>query len=218
MQKAAENTIHLRPVAMFTDFEQAAQNAARTVFNCNLKGCMFHYRQAIWRNAQKCGLQTLFNTDPSVNRLIRHASALPLIHPRDIDDVWLNALENADLDDARIVRFSDYVTEQWVEADGRLVWNHFHTIGSRTTNHLEGWHSKLNKAGPNHPNIFKFVDLIKKEQCHTETVLLQIQAGGRLAPKRRKTRIWTLESKMKKVTCWQGGKLLLSLQMQCRIW
>ena len=35
--------------------------------------------------------------------------------------------------------FTDYVTEQWVEGD-RPMWNYF---GPRTTNYIEGWHSKL---------------------------------------------------------------------------
>jgi hypothetical protein len=37
-----------------------------------------------------------------------------------------------------------------------------------------------------HPNILKCVDIIKKEQAFVEATILQLRAGGRLAPKRRK--------------------------------
>ena len=54
-----------------------------------------------------------------------------------IEDVWLQALE--DRDDANITqltgKFTDYVTEQWVEGT-RTLWNHFGTEGPRTTNNV----------------------------------------------------------------------------------
>lgn len=49
---------------------QAAQNAVQNGFQCQLKGCMFHFRQTNWRNIQRSGLQTLFNNNPRVNLLI----------------------------------------------------------------------------------------------------------------------------------------------------
>ena len=56
-EKAAQNNINLSPTTMVTDFEGAAQNAVTAVFNCQLKGCMFHFRQAVWKGAKKSGLQ-----------------------------------------------------------------------------------------------------------------------------------------------------------------
>jgi hypothetical protein len=48
----------------------------------------------------------------------------------------------------------DYVTETWVEGSIQ-GWNQFDNDGTRTTNHIEGWHSKVNKACQrSHPNIF----------------------------------------------------------------
>jgi hypothetical protein len=40
--------------------------------------------------------------------------------------------------------FTDYVTDQWVEGD-RYFLNYYGTEGPRTTNSIEGWHSKLKK-------------------------------------------------------------------------
>jgi len=54
-----------------------------------------------------------------------------------ITDVWFQAL--GDIADADIpidvTACTDYVTEQWVEGD-KQQWNHFETVGPRTTNNL----------------------------------------------------------------------------------
>ena len=76
----------------------------------------------------------------------------------------------------------------------RAMWNHFDTVAHKTTNHVEGWHSKLNGIATSHPNIFKFINIIKSEQSYTEVTILQLEAGGCLRPKRRKYR--NLESQI----------------------
>ena len=105
-----------------------------------------------------------------------------------IDDVWYQALE--DRDDADITdltqRFTDYVTEQWVEGD-RLVWNHFGNQGPRTTNNLEGWHSKLKRIVQHaHPNIFTTIQTFKDLQNANELNRIQRAAGGSIRPKAKK--------------------------------
>lgn len=122
-----------------------------------------------------------------VNLFIRRAAALPLLRLADVEDNWLNALEEADLDHPGVLRFADYVTEQWVDGQ-RDVWNHFETVGPRTTNHVEGWHSKINKLVTHHPNIFRFISLIKQEQSFCEVTLKQLAAGAPLKPRKRKYR------------------------------
>ena len=53
-----------------------------------------------------------------------------------------------------------------------------------TNNHVEGWHSCLNKiVGKAHPNIFELVDTFKKEQATTEIDVTQRAVGA--APPRR---------------------------------
>ena len=85
-------------------------------------------------------------------------------------------------DDA--MRFTDYMTTTWVDnLTARFpieMWTHDDNVeGQRTNNHLEGWHSTLNKAllRP-HPNIFKFIEMLKSEQRNFETQLRILQAGG----------------------------------------
>jgi hypothetical protein len=58
-------------------------------------------------------------------------------------------------------------------------------LGPRATNHIEGWHKKLNdQAGRAHPNIFKFVEIIKKIQ--QETTISQRELEHRVPAVRRR--------------------------------
>lgn len=55
----------------------------------------------------------------------------------------------------------------------------------RTNNHCEGWHNKVNKmVGVAHPNIFKFIENIQKEQSEQEHALSRIEAGHSPHPRR----------------------------------
>ena len=47
-----------------SDFESAVWKASREVLlNAEVRGCVFHWRQAVWRHLQQLGLQTAYNTD-----------------------------------------------------------------------------------------------------------------------------------------------------------
>ena len=109
---------------------------------------------------------------------------MPLVPSGSTEDVWFWALdENDDLSDS-VVKMKDYITETWVEA-GRSHWNHFATEGPRTTNHIEGWHSKINKKLNNpHPNIYLFMQLLAQEQAANEVKVIQRSAGGKTRPKK----------------------------------
>ncbi len=78
------------------------------------------------------------------------------------------------------------MTEQWVEGLPRVCWNHYNNDGPRTTNHVEGWHSKLNKlVGHPHPNIYRLLNVLKREQSHTEIRIVQLHANGISRPKKK---------------------------------
>ena len=59
--------------------------------------------------------------------------------------------------------------------------------GTRTNNHVEGWHNRLKKVvGKAHPNVFEIVETFKKEQASTEVSIAQLATGA--APTRRNRR------------------------------
>ena len=111
-----------------------------------------------------------------------------MIPVAEVEDVWFNALTDIEQIDTNVnyAAFTDYVTTYWVEQN-RYLWNHYTTQGPRTTNHLEGWHSKLKKhVNHPHPNIYKLIKLLKHEEAINDLTMIQYAAGGRRAVQKRK--------------------------------
>ena len=58
----------------------------------------------------------------------------------------------------------------------------------RTNNQLEGWHRRFKTVvDKHHPNIFVFVDRLKGEQAHTETIIDQLIGG--MAPQSMRQKV-----------------------------
>jgi len=188
-EAAFQKGIELAPETVLLDFENAVWSAVETVFpGSTLRGCFFHYCQCIWRKVQGCGIAVRYTEDENLKRLVRRAAVLPLVPPANVEDVWFNALEENNDNSPEVTRFTDYVTETWVE--GRHQgWNHFDNNGPRTTNNAEGWHSKLNRLCKSaHPNIYSLLRLLQRIQASNEARQIQLRAGGKQRPRDRKYR------------------------------
>ncbi|KAK3093890.1 hypothetical protein FSP39_021504 [Pinctada imbricata] len=192
LKSACDDGLQLEPATVFLDFESAMHSATRSAFpSVTLKGCFFHFTKCVWRKDQQTGLQIPYQQNDAIKLIVRRAAALPLVPLDRIEDVWEFALQelwDTDFPVARTEPFVDYVTEQWVDRD-RLVWNHFNSDGPRTTNHLEGWHSKIKKQVQiAHPNMYQIIRHLKQIQASNEISIVQIRAGGLPKPKKRKYR------------------------------
>lgn len=158
------------PKKVHIDFEQAAINALQDVFpEIIIKGCNFHFNQAIWRKVQELGLVTYYKERKEVRDHIRMCAALAHLPEEHISDGWLHIMENAPNLEA-LDKFNDYFVEQWLE--NVWIWvcyNERH----RTTNSVEGWHNRLNKrVGKVHPNIFELM-IVLLEEIHYYDVIQQ---------------------------------------------
>ena len=73
-------------IRMFmSDFERVSRNAIKNVFgSVCLKGCWFHYTQAIMRRVKKVGLQKEYTRLPFVNTTVRRLFALSFIQPTEV--------------------------------------------------------------------------------------------------------------------------------------
>ncbi|KRX59225.1 hypothetical protein T09_10978 [Trichinella sp. T9] len=70
-----------------------------------------------------------------------------------------------------------YFQQEWLPATKIPLWN-VHDVSLRTNNHLEGWHSRMNKrARKHHLGFYQFLQLILDEQGKTVTVVWQIDDG-----------------------------------------
>ncbi|CAK9291892.1 unnamed protein product [Gordionus sp. m RMFG-2023] len=57
-----------------TDYEAATISAHRFVFpNMSIKGCFFHYSQALWRKCQALGLDTGYLHNTTIHQVVRLA-------------------------------------------------------------------------------------------------------------------------------------------------
>ena len=62
---------------------------------------------------QQLGLAVRYKEDDVFNCIVRRASALPLLPRDEIDNVWIQTVNESD--DPDVVRFCDYVTQTWVD-------------------------------------------------------------------------------------------------------
>lgn len=70
------------PAFVSMDFELAAKNAVDLVLeNTVVKGCNFHFAQALWRRLQKHGHSLLYQTDKTFAFRCRHFLSLAFIPP-----------------------------------------------------------------------------------------------------------------------------------------
>ena len=93
VEVAARYGMQFQPTTVCIDFEAAMIAAVQDIFhNARIRGCLFHFSQAIWRKVQELGLTIRYKEDEAFNRLVRRAAALPLVPPNEVDNVWLEAL------------------------------------------------------------------------------------------------------------------------------
>ena len=89
-------------------------------------------------------------------------------------------------DQLRLLQEADTI---YMDDDARFplrMWNHFTNAGPRTNNNVEGFHSRVNRLLPHrHPNIYRFVELIKGIEKCERAKLIQINAGAPPPPRRR---------------------------------
>ncbi|XP_071086464.1 uncharacterized protein [Haliotis cracherodii] len=145
------------PETFQVDFEVAAIRALRTEFQgSDIKGCFFHFTQAIWRKTQELGLAVLYRGNPLVEQWIQRAAALPLLPLQQVQDEWIDSMNQSP-----------------------------DTFGPRTNNNLEGFHSRLNASlNHRHPNLYRFIEIIKMIEKSEKTKLFQLDLGA--APPARK--------------------------------
>ncbi|GMH45017.1 hypothetical protein BSKO_12974 [Bryopsis sp. KO-2023] len=123
--------------------------------------------------------------------------ALPFVRLADLDDamgiierkIQDLGVENRGLH-RNLVGLVAYVKRQWIRGPyPPQMWNVFDQLGLRTTNNVEGFHSKLNRLlVVHHPNIFKLIQELKREDGATVTKLSQIMVQGIVPYQRKKYR------------------------------
>ena len=155
-------------------------NATATEFPDSTRhGCLFHYTQAVWKQAVLRGLKARYTHEDDVRASVQYLLALPFVPLEDLVETMDLVLESI-VEDDNVIALADYVDNVWVRgrpARGRRpqaaprfgpsLWNVYELVMNqqqRTTNAVEGWHSR-------------FLDHIKKDQKETEAMIIQLLSG-----------------------------------------
>lgn len=190
----------LNPRIIMVDFEKAAMEAVKESFpDTTVKGWYFHFCQCIFRHVQRFGLQAEYQKNANCLQHIRCIAALAFIPTADVCKSFNSLKEFAffknKLRQKKNNGYHDlfkYVEETWIGrvndegqyTSGRFTlesWNMYEMVLNglpRTNNATEGWHISLRHfLGASHPQIYKFIDGIKKEQATQEVTMAQVVSG-----------------------------------------
>ncbi|CAF0995559.1 unnamed protein product [Brachionus calyciflorus] len=155
----------LKPDQIMSDYEPAAINASKQVFQSSARGCYFHYIQCVWKNITSNHLTKEYKCNEQTKRWFNKLKALAFLPPNYVK-LGYNYLKSIKPDSENlknIDNFLKYFESTWI--DGRYtieIWNHFNNYGPRTNNHVEAHNRNINnELLIKHPNIYQFVDFIK---------------------------------------------------------
>ncbi|CAF0907509.1 unnamed protein product [Adineta steineri] len=206
------NAIHdlkpdLDPANVSMDFEVAAMSSIRSAFpRANINGCFFHLCQSVYRAVVRLRLKVEYSSDDIFAQQIRAIPALAFLKVTDVIDTFEKLKEQFPVKGKLIL---SYIEESYIGEKKRATqsrkkpqfdlqsWNvHERTMDGyhRTNNIIEGWNNRFSSLVDGvHPNMWKFLESLKKEQSYVEAQLYQAEAGVRrpknLVAERREKRI-----------------------------
>ncbi|XP_063378931.1 uncharacterized protein LOC134665838 [Cydia fagiglandana] len=167
-QLIKENIPSFEPDHIKIDFEIAAANAIKCVYpTAKISGCFFHYKQAVYTNADSLGATS---TREGCSHVAKCA-AIAHLPAMKIHEAWMSILEMSPRKD-EILSFNDYMLKQWVKVDMiHMVscYGHRH----RTNNVVESWHRKMNNRIHNNSSLLFFISQLKEEAVEVNFVNMQ---------------------------------------------
>lgn len=164
-----------------------------------VKGCVFHFTQAINRHKDLCGLKTAYEQNPIVNDYIRvvcGAAFLPLEY---VDLFLRNHFARIPVTadghvNVGLQRFATYVGDQWQRPEIIPLWNQRDNNGPRTTNHAEGYHNGLrSKFDHRHPRLGEFLHFMQEQQNSFRRKIENLRDRVAFPKQRRPQDVWVDE-------------------------
>lgn len=102
-----------------------------------MKGCVFHWTQAVWRHVQQCGLAPAYREHQSLYHYVRQLLALPFLPANQIRETFdlLKERSNSQALDT----LTGYIERQWMSDPVFEIasWSVFEQT-VRTNNDVEG--------------------------------------------------------------------------------
>lgn len=175
-----------------TDFEVAVMNAVIQMFpGVTVTGCFFHFCSAIIKKLREMGFNADYkNALTRVKVAVKSIMGLAYLPPMVVADTFQairNEYQNLNVQRPNLDDFFAYVEESWVQGGVAAVerWTIGNLNSKRTNNDLEGYHSRMLTKFGNHPNAWKFIELLQKEEQDIRIELQHLENGAlpHVAPK-----------------------------------
>ena len=153
-----------------SDYEDNIRNSFAVYFpKTQIKGCQFHFSQALWKRVNKANLRSEYSKkkNAAFANFIRACVGISFVPLNQLDNA-LNVLRRMgrELKEQKFRDFSknlvDYLNTFWLNGRySRESWNHFVHRGASTNNANEGYNSRLNnkKTLNKHPNPYQFIQM-----------------------------------------------------------
>ena len=180
------------PISVTIDFEKAMMKACLKEFpNTEQNGCFFHFSQCIFRAIQNIGLKRKYETDTDFALRMRMLPALAFVPVGTVVEAFELLCDNNTFPhEAQEV--VDYFEDTWIGRPNRRsarrpplfshdMWNMYSRVLDdlpKTNNSVEAWHRGFEtEVGAHHPNIWRFIKCLQKEQSFNEVRIEQYVAG-----------------------------------------
>ncbi len=148
------------------DFEAAMWSAIGTTMpDVEMRGCSFHWTQAVWRKVQGLGLATTYNSKRSTYKFIKRVMALPFLPAVNVTQMF-GALSSSVTNQGPLRELLNYIDHTWLNSG---VWpiQSWSVYGRsiRTNNDCEGWHNRLNNQsrGQQQLNMYLLINILHHE-------------------------------------------------------
>ena len=141
--------LHNNIKSIMSDFELGIQTSAQEAFpGVEIRGCRFHYGQAVWRHAER-NFGKILKASKKFACLVRSCLALPFIMTDElqavVDQLILMHMENQNTNNTRD-EFMTFIQNTWIEGVySSDMWSCFGRKSDHTNNAQESSNSVFNK-------------------------------------------------------------------------
>ena len=170
------------------DFEAATWTALRKVLpSVSLRGCLFHWNQAIWRYIQQLGLVNSYMKKNSAYKFCRRVMAFPFLPAESIYPMFCSL--KASVPAGPYVALMTYIDQTWMKSSVWPIesWCVFkRTV--RTNNDCEGWHRRLNNLAPGQAglNMYFLIQILYRETRDVNRQVKLVSEGKVLRYQRKR--------------------------------
>lgn len=172
-----------------------------------MRGCFFHLCQNVFRKIQSEGLKPKYEADIEFALLLKMIPAIAFVPEDKVYDSFVTLINTVQFP-RETLTVVDYFEKAYIGRPDRnkpplfpiKVWNCYKSVTDdlpRTNNHVEGWHRGFNSSLGSHPNVWKFIEAIKKENSHSVFILNQVLGG--VEPPYKKKKYKSVDEKLKRI-------------------